>query len=187
MGQYICVGILHKVKVSKSELDEFQKEFSHENLLSYFEKTHHITDAFERKETEEEYIYQLKDSVIEKELIHFLKAFYPIRYEDDQDYNRTLKAIGACKGVQELRNFLETYDEYDGTFKPIERTNFCFLNSTDFDNRHFFYHSQSVSLSMDGKILMECSGGFTSFVRRCLNELFQKYKIADSIRVWIDG
>ena len=43
-----------------------------------------------------------------------------------------------------------------------------------------------LSLSIDGKILMESYGSFLGFVRRSLCEVF-KYKLITAIRVWIDG
>lgn len=187
MGQYICVGIQNRVVIPKSGLDEFQKEFSHEALLHYFEKTHHITDVFERTETEDEYVYQLKDAVVEKELLSFLKDFYSIRYEEESYYQDVLKIAKTCKGINELRNLLVSYEDDEGYFQIIKRNSICFLNTNYFDRRFFNYSFQNVSLSMDGKILMECPLNFTGFVRRSLNKLFQQYKIADSIRVWIDG
>lgn len=71
MGQYVCVGIQNKVRVPKSGLDKFKDEYSHEELLGYFEMTHLLMDAFERRETEDAYVYQLKDKLIETELIPF--------------------------------------------------------------------------------------------------------------------
>ena len=44
-----------------------------------------------------------------------------------------------------------------------------------------------LSLSIDGKILMESYGSFLGFVRRSLCEVFKKYKLITAIRVWIDG
>ncbi len=46
---------------------------------------------------------------------------------------------------------------------------------------------QNVSLSIDGKILMEYYASFFAFIRRCLRQLLKKYRLADSIRIWIDG
>lgn len=46
MGQYVCVGIQNKVRVPKSGLDKFKDEYSHEELLGYFEMTHLLMDAF---------------------------------------------------------------------------------------------------------------------------------------------
>lgn len=45
---------------------------------------------------------------------------------------------------------------------------------------------QNVSLSIDGKILMEYYASFFAFIRRCLRQLLKKYRLADSIRIWID-
>ena len=56
MGQYVCVGIQNKVRVPKSGLDKFKDEYSHEELLGYFEMTHLLMDAFERRETEDAYV-----------------------------------------------------------------------------------------------------------------------------------
>ena len=79
MGQYVCVGIQNKVRVPKSGLDKFKDEYSHEELLEYFEVTHLLFDAFERTETEDAYVYQLKDELVEHELLPFLKEFYPLQ------------------------------------------------------------------------------------------------------------
>lgn len=188
MGQYVCVGIQNKVTVRKSGLDEFKDEYSHEELLDYFEKTHRITDAFERKETEDAYVYQLKDELIETELLLFLRDFYPLRYLKKDAYEDALEAVEACKGLGELKEMMvSSYDDYDNAFQIIEGGSYCFLTSDSFDHRCFSYGFQNVSLSIDGKILMEYYGSFLGFVRRSLCEIFKKYKLVDAIRVWIDG
>lgn len=188
MGQYVCVGIQNKVRVPKSGLDEFKDEYSHEELLGYFEMTHRITDVFERKETEEAYVYQLKDELIETELLPFLRDFYPLRYQEEKYYKGALRAVEKCKDLSELKKMMETtYDDFDDAFQIIEGSCLSFLTSDSFDRRCFSYSFQNVSLSMDGKILMECYGSFMGFVRRSLCEIFKKYKLTDAIRVWIDG
>lgn len=50
----------------KSGLDKFKDEYSHKELLEYFEVTHLLFDAFERTETEDAYVYQLKCEVFKK-------------------------------------------------------------------------------------------------------------------------
>lgn len=189
MGQYVCVGIQNKVRVPKSGLDKFKDEYSHEELLGYFEMTHLLMDdVFERRETEDAYVYQLKDELVETELIPFLRDFYPLRYQDKEDYEEALEAVEACKNLGELKDMMESsYDDFDNAFQIIEDSRLSFLTSDSFDNRCFSYSFQNVSLSMDGKILMECYGSFMGFVRRSLCEIFKKYKLIGAIRVWIDG
>ena len=154
----------------------------------YFEQLHHLTDVFDRSETEDAYVYQLKDDILEKELLSFLKDFYPIRYPRESDYQKALAAVEACKNVSELKKLMEeSYSDFDNAFQIIEDSRRCYINSDSFDYRAFSFSFQNVSLSIDGKILMEFYASFLGFIRRSLNELFQKYKLADSITVWIDG
>ena len=80
-----------------------------------------------------------------------------------------------------------SYDDYDEAFQIIDWSSLSFLTSDNFDNRCFSYSFQNVSLSIDGKILMESYGSFLGFVRRSLCEVFKKYKLITAIRVWIDG
>ena len=80
-----------------------------------------------------------------------------------------------------------SYDDYDEAFQIIDGSSLSFLTSDNFDNRCFSYSFQNVSLSIDGKILMESYGSFLGFVRRSLCEVFKKYKLITAIRVWIDG
>ena len=187
MGQYICVGIQNKVRVPKSELDKFKDEYSHEELLGYFEVTHLLMDAFERRETEDAYVYQLKDELLEAELIPFLCDFYPLRYQEKKYYEGALRSVETCKNLSELKKRMETtYDDFDDAFQIIEDSSLSFLTSDSFDRRCFSYSYQNVSLSSNGKILMECYGSFLGFVRRSLCEVFKKYKLIGAIRVWID-
>ena len=188
MGQYVCVGIQNKVRVPKSGLDEFKDKYSHEELLEYFEMTHRITDVFERKENKEEYVYQLKDEVVEKELLPFLKDFYPIRYQEKKCYEYALKAVETCKSISELKEMMESsYTDFDDAFRIIKGSSLSFLTPDSFDRRCYSFSYQNVSFSMDGKILMEYYGSFMGFVRRSLCELFKQYKIVDAFRVWIEG
>lgn len=186
-GTICCVGIQNKVRVPKSGLDKFKDEYSHEELLGYFEMTHLLMDAFERRETEDAYVYQLKDKLIETELIPFLRDFYPLRYQEKKYYEGALRSVEACQNLSELKERMETtYDDFDDAFQIIEDSSLSFLTSDTFDNRCFSYSFQNVSLSSDGKILMECYGSFLGFVRRSLCEVFKKYKLIGAIRVWID-
>lgn len=188
MGQYVCVGIQNKVRVPKSGLDKFKDEYSHEELLEYFEVTHLLFDAFERTETEDAYVYQLKDELVEHELLPFLKEFYPLHYQEKDYYEDALEAVEECKNLDELKEMMElSYDDYDEAFQIIDGSGLSFLTSDNFDNRCFSYSFQNVSLSIDGKILMESYGSFLGFVRRSLCEVFKKYKLITAIRVWIDG
>ena len=188
MGQYVCVGIQNKVMVPKKGLDEFKEEYSHEALLDFFEKKYGITDVYDRKETETEYLYQLKDDVVEKELLPFLKDFYPLRYHEKERYELALEKVAACKDVNELKESLaSSYTDYDNAFQIIEDSSLCFLSNSSFDRRFFTVSFQNVSLSIDGKILMEYYASFFAFIRRCLRQLLKKYRLADSIRIWIDG
>lgn len=187
MGQYVCGGIQNKVRVPKSGLDKFKDEYSHEELLGYFEMTHLLMDAFERRETEDAYVYQLKDKLIETELLPFLRDFYPLRYQEKKYYKGALRSVEACQNLSELKERMETTcDDFDDAFQIIEDSSLSFLTSDTFDNRCFSYCFQNVSLSSDGKILMECYGSFLGFVRRSLCEVFKKYKLIGAIRVWID-
>lgn len=144
-------------------------------------------DAFERRETEDAYVYQLKDKLIETELIPFLRDFYPLRYQEKKYYKGALRSVEACQNLSELKERMETtYDDFDDAFQIIEDSSLSFLTSDTFDNRCFSYSFQNVSLSSDGKILMESYGSFLGFVRRSLCEVFKKYKLIGAIRVWID-
>lgn len=188
MGQYVCVGIQNKVSVPKSGLDKFKDQYSHEELLEYFELTHLLYDVYGRRETEDAYVYQLKDELVEQELLPFLKEFYPLRYQEKGYYEDALGAVEKCKNLKDLKKMMESsYDDFDDAFRIIEGNGLSFLSSDSFDRRYFSYSFQNVSLSMDGKILMESYGSFLGFVRRSLCEVFKKYKLVGALRIWIDG
>lgn len=188
MGQYVCVGIQNKVSVPKSGLDKFKDQYSNEELLEYFELTHLLYDVYGRRETEDSYVYQLKDELVEQELLPFLKEFYPLRYQEKEYYEDALGAVEMCKNLKDLKKMMESsYDDFDDAFRIIKGNSLSFLTSDSFDRRYFSYSFQNVSLSMDGKILMESYGSFLGFVRRSLCEVFKKYKLVGALRIWIDG
>lgn len=139
------------------------------------------------REMEDAYVYQLKDELLETELIPFLRDFYPLRYQEKKYYEGALESVEACKNLSELKERMETtYDDFDDAFQIIEDSSLSFLSSDSFDRRCFSYSFQNVSLSSNGKILMECYGSFLGFVRRSLCEVFKKYKLIGAIRVWIE-
>ena len=187
MGQFLAMGLVHKMIIP---LDEIRKrKISNEELRQKIEESLFFDlKLYDETETDKTLSFTLKNQVLEKELIPFLEALYPIIYEKSESgrYLNLLQQLRSTPSTEWIdladkkSNYAFQYDVYgeseyisflEKDFRPTIRINFA-----------------SIMLYAGyGKIITEGINDFLSFFKYCINETFKDHSIVKSIRVYITG
>jgi hypothetical protein len=184
MGQYLAIGLTLTYSASKKEaknliLDDviakMSQKFGFEPSLYTFE------------ETEQNWHWQIKDAILEKELILFLETFYPslAHYANLNDYEDVLKKMKETQ-LSEWIIFLKKKQYYDFQIHDYNEPNYLY-----FDEKPFRPSVQvlfkTIGLAMAGKISIESSGGLFQFFEAMIQQNFNQFDLAKTIRVYITG
>lgn len=183
MGQFLAIGLVTKWLIEKEELQEYN--ISKEMLIKNMKEQIHFDDTiYELSEQESYYILTLKPAILENQLLDFLREFYPVLYINRDSYTRTIKMLENSPPnkwselSKEESNEEFQFDKYpkseyihfDINFRPTIKLD-----------------SESIILSVAGKIFMETYGEQFHFFKFCIQKTFEKYLIAKAIRVYITG
>ena len=179
MGTYMAIGIVTKMAISKSALaemksniDDIQKNISKEFNIDF--------DIYTVKEKDNYNIFTLKDDIIEEQLKPFLTEIYPDIYSDSNYYENILKDLDGLKADKIIEFAKEKSEEafqYD-----------------NYGSRDYFYGSfgrcleisyETIMISMEGKISMECYGKHFKFFKSCILKGYPQYNIAKALKVYI--
>lgn len=184
MGQYLAIGLRLKVAMNKKDLDNRQDGVTSDDVFSRIEKKCNLNEIYEKTEKENYFVYSLKEDILDKELIPFLRKFYSLRYPNDTDY-------GTARVIEELEKIQDTSSRLTIL---RERRYPTYQDGDEFDYYEIkgLWDSVRIScsnaiLSLDGKIIMECYGDVFAFFRRCIISQMSEFKLAQALSVWIDG
>jgi hypothetical protein len=184
MGQYLAIGLMHKIFASCEEMTE-EKITPDELRQEMQESLYYDMSIYDEEMTKDDLVYTLKEDVFKDGLIPFLKVFYPAINPKEKEYLETLERLQSTAFDQwlDLANkkseFLFQIDKYaepeyvrfSKKFQPEIELNFdCIL-------LHIGY----------GKISSEGIYDFTTFFKYCLNETFKEHTIAKALRFYITG
>ena len=90
MGAYMAIGIVTKMAISKSALEKMKANI--DDIQNDIRKEFQIDfGIFTIKEDDRNYIFTLKDTIMEEQLKSFLKEIYPNIYSDSKYYENILK------------------------------------------------------------------------------------------------
>jgi hypothetical protein len=184
MGQYLAIGLTIRYSASKKEaknliLDEIgakmTKKYGFEPSLYTFE------------ETEQNWNWQIKDDILEKELISFLEVFYPLlaEYVQLSDYKDVLKKLKQNQ-LSEWMIFLKDKEFYDFQIHDYNEPNWLSFDEKPFRPSVEVYF-QTIGLAMAGKIMFESTGGFLQFFESSIRKNINTYELAKTIRVYVTG
>lgn len=181
MGTYMGIGIVTKMGISKSTVEEMESTI--DDIQSKISKEFNIDfDIYTVVENDNAYIFNLKDTIMEEQLKPFLQEIYPAIYSDSNYYESILKYLDKLKAdkiiefAKEKSKEAFQYDKYG--------------------ERDYFYGSfgrcleisyETIMISSEGKISMECYGKHFKFFKSCIVKAYPQYSIANSLRVYITG
>lgn len=185
MGQYLTIGIATKCSTSKEDLQK-HKITTEELLVKMQEEYHFEPSIYDMTETEDRYVFNLKPTILEKQLLPFLKKLYPKLYLGSSiDYTEIIELLESSapdtwldwlKDNGEEAFQLDSYGTsdylyFDKPFRPYIRLSF----------------SNIIMLSLEGKISMETYGRQFTFFKYCLQEAFKEFSLAKAVRIYFTG
>ncbi|MCG5252467.1 hypothetical protein P4U99_27625 [Brevibacillus agri] len=178
MGQFLQLGIIHKLAVSKEKMnalglsvekvkDELNKEVDMA-LYDLFENDDVIT-------------FVLKESFVMQQLSSFLRFQYSLYDQDGfSSFETAIQAISALSNLQQIVEMAE------------EKRFPCFQNNRiAHDIQVSNWKSLRVEISLfviflEGKIFMECCDSFLNFITKAVRESSKQWSISGAFGCFID-
>ncbi len=182
MGQYLAIGLTLSYSASKREAKNLVLEevISKMNIKYGFEPS-----LYTFEETEQNWHWQIKDDILEKELISFLEVIYPLLAEhiNLRDYKDVLKKMKLQK-LTEWLIFLKDKEFYDFQIHDYNEPNWLYFDEKPF-RPSVEVSFQTIGLAMAGKIMIESTGGFLQLFEAAIRKNFTTFDLAKTIRVYI--
>lgn len=189
MGRFLIIGLTTGMSFKKEEAeDQFD---SVESAKEFIQENYAPSDVFDMYEDDQQVYYHLNSKLLEKELQPFLTDFFNERFERELNKNEEMKnrigeiirEIGECKTAQSIYELA----------KAVKYENFQYDTYWDsyFIKKKFWNNMElrtiGITLSMDGKIIMEFYGTLFDYFKKLIAEKFSMYRLAKAIRVTITG
>lgn len=181
MGRYLCIGLNSKLEISRTPYRK--PEVSQEEMEMAVKQFWVNEDIYDFSFTEENWIYTLRKEAVEKEWLSFLKDFYEIRY----------KGSGDKKYVDEVLEMLSKHTDFEGwmdmanqrmhPFYQMDKR-LAWVSAGKWDSIYRM-EVESILLSMDGKIIMECYEDILRFFTRCVRERLKHYQLMQALEVYL--
>lgn len=150
--------------MSKDEFTEQTADSMHE-LESVVDLS-----IYESSETAHELVWSIKPTLLEKELVPFLRKQF--RLLADNDHQRILAELEAIKTVDELQNWCALAQSY-----PVRWNGYDSLTLSQGRRRRHVAVEQLVFVS-EGKIIMEEWGGILDYIERLITLANPEYELA---------
>ncbi|MCI5224100.1 MAG: hypothetical protein D3924_15875 [Candidatus Electrothrix sp. AR4] len=177
MGQFLAIGLVTKIRVSKAKAD-LTLEQAQERMQR---DLHYVPEIYTASEKENRYHFLLNKEILHAELLPFLKALYPLLYPNPSYYDDILETLATMPPLEWLQW---------AQGKPKEAFQFDEYGTRDYLSMH---HTRipvaydAVLLSMEGKIVMETFGRQFTFVKYALMQTFRQFRLAGALRMYITG
>lgn len=180
MGQSISLSLVTQIKVKKPKknnailneiIELLNKDFPTDLAL------------FNLSEDDSSYVWQLKTTILENELIPLLEKFYPSFYKDEDDieyYQNTLKQLRADINSDSWFELAKDGSEY-----YFQYNDDCELDSIRYKNNWLDVDYKAISLSFAGKISLETQGGLLKYLTECVQLRFNDYRLASCLKLHI--
>ena len=186
MGQYLAIGLTYKISTSLNEMkkekifkEELRQGLEHDLLFDM--------NLYDETETDKRLLFTLNNQQLEKGLIPFLEAFYPVAYgkQNEKEYEAVLKKLHATPSTQWL--------------ELAEEKSYCSFQYDPYAESDYIRFSKpfhpSIRIDFDcimlttghGKIVTEGIGNLMDIFKYCTIETFKEHPIVKSIQIYITG
>lgn len=180
MGQYLQMGICYQMEVDKKRLDKLG--IIYEKLSNELNK-HFDLSLYDSSETQNEIIFEIKESVVSEQLQEFMQYQYSM-YPQEQPYTDCFQS--AMEMVGELSSLKEIVELAEEQKYP------CFQsNAISNEIKVSAWDWLRVEISMfiffvEGKIFMEGYNSFLKYIENNVRESSGKWSIAGAFKCYIE-
>ena len=185
MGQFLAIGLVSRVSISKDEMKACNMLIS--EVKSKLENDLHFNmDIFSETEKEDYFIFSLKNDIFQHELIPMLEKLYPLLYHNSR-YSSYIHTLSKLKSTSpsEWMALAEEKSHEEFQIDPYGMYDLLYCDKNHFDHIKISY--QSIMLSAEGKIAMEVYGRQFNFFKYCIVQTLIEFSLAKAIRVYITG
>lgn len=177
MGRFLVIGIATRMVADKERCEKAFKDL--DGLKVAMEQQFNSSGIYQMSETESKVILELKPEIAEKEWIDFIRAFYDIRYIDNEVQDKVFEELSQKNNLKDWleiaeRNEFEGYHAINFFYYPLFGSSFFY---------HPYIRMNMVVLSLDGKIMMECYDDLFDFFTRLIREKLSNYRLADCLYI----
>ena len=180
MGKYLGMGIVTEVLVDKDEA--VKALYTEDAALRFLNERYNPTGLYDFtfNERSGNYAFTLKREIMRREWIPALKTFYSIRYPDWKDETNVISELERLNDPDQWlgKDMIYGHQNYYHTMFYYDFTRHDF-------GRHIMAHVDTVSLSIDGKIIMECYAGVMDFFTRLVREKLSAFQLRDAFKVYL--
>ncbi len=180
MGQFLAIGLATEIGINKAEADKADLTLT--QLQERMQQDlHYAPDIYNATEKDGYYHFHLNEEILHRELLPFLKTFYPLLYSDPAYYERVLEKL-ADTPPSEWLNWAQGKPEEAFQFDEYGTRDYLRVKHSDIAVSY-----DTVLLSMEGKIGMETFGRQFTFVNYAMMQAFQQFRLAGALRMYITG
>lgn len=180
MAKYLSIGIVTEVHVDKDEA--VKALYTEDTALQFLNERYNPTQLYDFtfNERSGNYIFTLKREIMRREWIPALKTFYSIRYPDWKDETKVISELERLNDPDQWlgENMIYGHQNYYHTMFYYDITRHDFA-------RHIMARVDTISLSIDGKILMECYVDVMNFFTRLVREKLSAFQLCDAFKVYL--
>ena len=182
MGQFLVIGIATRIIAN---VNRQRTKLTIEDLRKSLEKKFNQSGIYDVGETKDGYVtLNLKPEVAEPEWEPLIKDFYKLRFLNELQEFVDFEELKSGKGLQE---WLELADKRKYECYQSVGIYYGYEDKIDGWPRDISASMCMVTLSLDGKIVMECYGSVLGFFTRLIREKLSKYRLSESLFVDICG
>ncbi len=182
MGQFLTTGIAYRFRLSKSDIDLVGRN-EDDALLEVQHKLFGTEKAlFDSVATDDGYIFNIKEEILNEELIPFLSEFYQDFYGNkNKECQLVLDNLKKLNSPDKWESILE-----EETFECFQIDNYAY-RYFEINGSRTTINCKIVMLSLEGKIMMESYGQHFSFFEAAIAKAYAKFELSNLVRVYITG
>ena len=128
--------------------------------------------------------FKLKDNLLETELKDFLKDFYSDRLSFGSQTKEGERILEALEDIHTAEEILSMADEKSWPHFQYDP----YWNSIYFEGKwreEMQIYIEGIDLSVDGKILMECTNGVFEYFASVLRKKYKNHSLSKTLHVTI--
>lgn len=179
MGAFLTTSILTEFSIGKSNFHSL--EGNDKKKIAYLEKIlfNGESDLFDMSESEYGYDFKIKDEVIEKELLEFLKKFYADFHDDEEECDEIVKKLTTITKGKEFIGLAE-----ESRYQNYQISSYGSM-SIYYKKQRLGISYSSITIAMEGKIMMESYGRHFSFFEKLIQNYYSRFKLSNLIQIAI--